>query len=89
MAEIKLEFFSEGFKQILNSDGVKALVQSKGDEICAKANANVGGIETDGFKVTVMPGNYGGGRWIAHVQAADYAAAVAEAENKALTRAVK
>lgn len=89
MAEVKIEFYSEGFKGILNSGGVQALVQSKAEEICARANANVGGIETDGYKTTVMQGGYGGGRWIAHVQAADYAAAVAEAENKALTKAVK
>lgn len=89
MAEIKIEFNSDGFKQLLNSDGVRAMVQSKAEEICARANANVGGIETDGYKTTVMQGNYGGGRWIAHVQAADYAAAVAEAENKSLTKAVK
>ena len=89
MAEIKIEFISEGFKQILNSEGAKALVEGKAEEICPRANANVGGIETDGYRVTVMKGGYGGGRWIAHVQAADYAAAAAEAENKALTKAVK
>lgn len=89
MGEIKIEFNSDGFRQLLESDGVRELVQSTADEICERANANVGGIETEGYKTTVMRGAYGGGRWIAHVQAADYAAAAAEAENKALTKAVK
>lgn len=89
MSEIKIEFYSEGFRQLLNSDGVRSLVQSTADDICARANANVGDIETDGYRVTTMQGGYGGGRWISHVQAADYAAAAAEAENKALTKAVK
>ena len=89
MAEIKIEFYSEGFRQLLMSDGVRALVESTADDICARANANVGDIETAGYKVTTMQGGYGGGRWISHVQAADFAAAAAEAENKTLTRAVK
>ena len=90
MAEIKLEFISEGFKQILNSDGMRSLVESTADDICAKANANVGGFETAGYKVTTMHATkWKDGRWISHVQAADYAAAEAEAEYKALTRAVK
>ena len=48
-----------------------------------------GGRDTDGFVVNTMMGNYGGGRWISNVQATDYEAAVAAAEDKVLDRAVK
>lgn len=86
--QVKIEFNSDGFKQILMSDGVKALVEGEAAKIQAKANANLN-ADSDGYVVNVLPGNYGGGRWVAHVQAADYAAAEAEAEDKTLTKAVR
>lgn len=90
MAEVKIEFDSDGFKQILNSEGTRALLEGKAEEICARANANVSNIDTAGYKVTTLHATkYKDGRWLSHVQAADYAAAVAEAENKSLTKAVK
>ena len=88
--QVDIEFYSNGFKEILNSGGVQLLVQGKAEEICARANANVSDVETAGYKVTTMHATkYKDGRWLSHVQAADYAAAVAEAETKALTRAIK
>ncbi len=90
MAEIKIEFISEGFKQILMSDGVKALVESEANKIRDKANAGISGeFETDGYKTTTMVGNYGGGRYVSYVQATDFGAAQEEAEHKTLTKAVK
>ena len=87
MAEARIEFISEGFRQILLSEGCRDLVQSTTDEIAAKANANNnrGG---DGFASTVQVGGYGGGRWIGFVTATDKKASAAESEDQALTRAL-
>lgn len=82
-----IQFNSAGFKAILESDGVKDLVQDKANEICERANANNdrGG---KGFGVTVKHLSYGGGRWGAYVYAKDAKATQAESEEKALTKAV-
>lgn len=81
----RIQFFSEGFRQILLSEGTHKLVEETAQEIADKANANNtrGG---DGFKATTQVGGYGGGRWIAFVSASDKKASEAEAEDKALTR---
>lgn len=83
----KIKFNSDGFKQILNSDGCKAVVESAAKTIQDKANANLT-EESEGFSMHSWQGNYGGGRWIASVNTTDYASCKAEAENKALSRAV-
>lgn len=87
MKQTTIEFNSDGFRQILLSDGVKSLVEGEAEKIQAKANANISG-DSEGYVVNVMYGNYGGGRWIAHVQAADYQAALEEAEYKTLSGGV-
>ncbi len=89
MSQMEIEFISDGFKEILNSDGTKQLVDSLAQEIQMRANSNVAGEHTDGYKVTTMHSNKGDGRWVSFVQAADYIAAEKEAEYKALTKAVK
>lgn len=83
----RIEFLSEGFRQILLSEGCKNVVQQTAQEITDKANGNNtrGG---DGFEATTKVGGYGGGRWIAFVSASDKKASEAEAEDKALTRAL-
>lgn len=86
--QVNIEFISEGFKEILTSDGVKSLVTEVTNNIQAKANANIGG-ESEGFSAQVRMGGYGGGRWIGHVTTTDGASIRAESEDKALTRAVK
>lgn len=86
--QVKIEFNSAGFREILTSDGVRAVVQSATEEIQAKANANIA-EESEGFSAQVRIGGYGGGRWIGHVTTTDRASIVAESEDKALTRAVK
>lgn len=85
--QIRLEFISSGFKEILESDGVHDLVQDTANEICDRANANNnrGG---EGFATNVIKGGYGGGRWIGFVKATDKESAIAEAEDKALSGAV-
>jgi len=85
--QMKIEFISAGFREILLSDGVKALVDEATTEIQSKANANL--LEdSEGYEKTVMYGNYGGGRWVGFVQCTDRASCVAEAEYNALSGAV-
>ena len=84
---VKLEFISDGFRQILNSEGVKSVVQSEAERI--KAAADSGIIEeSEGFSANVWTGNYGGGRWVGSVTTTDAASSMAESENKVLTKAV-
>lgn len=85
--QIRIEFISEGFKEILNSEGVRAAVLAEAEKIAAKANANMH-EESAGFEAHAWQGNYGGGRWIASASTTDYASMKAESEDKALTRAV-
>ena len=83
----RIVFNSEGFREILLSDGCHNLVQSVTDEIAEKANANNnrGG---NGFNASTEVGGYGGGRWIGFVTATDKKAAAAQSEDQALTRAL-
>ena len=83
----RIVFNSEGFREILLSDGCHEVVQSVTDEIAAKANANNdrGG---NGFNASTEVGGYGGGRWIGFVTATDKKAAAAQSEDQALTRAL-
>lgn len=84
---IRLQFNSDGFKQILLSEGTHKVVEATTEQICAQANANNarGG---DGFVAHTQVGGYGGGRWIGFVTASDKQASIAQAEDQALTRAV-
>lgn len=81
MAEVKIEFNSEGFKQILMSEGMKACVLSEAQKIQEKANDNSGGH----FNAKAWVGNYGGGRYVASA----FSTEKAESEDKALTKAVR
>lgn len=84
----RIEFVSDGFKEILTGDGVKSLVQSAAEKIAGEANQNLAGVESDGYETKVEIGGYGGGRYIAHVNATDAESNKAESEDKALTKAV-
>ena len=84
-----LQFISDGFKAILESSGVQSLVQSVGETIKNSANANAGLEDSDGFSCNVWMGNYGGGRWVASVTTTDKKSMKAEAEDKALSRAIR
>lgn len=86
--QIKIKFNSDGFKQILTGSGVQSVVQSATDNIQSKANANINGT-SEGFSARVWQGNYGGGRWIGSVSTTDTESQRAEAEDKALSKAVK
>lgn len=83
----RIVFNSDGFRQLLLSDGVRELVQSTAEEICDKANGNNtrGG---EGFVVRTQVGGYGGGRYVAFVSSTDKNSFIAESEDKALTGAL-
>ncbi len=87
MEQVRIEFNSEGFRQILLSQGCHDVVTQYTEEIAAKANANNqrGG---EGFKASTQVGGYGGGRWIGFVGMTDKKSMIAESEDKALTRAL-
>lgn len=84
--QTRIEFISDGFKAILQGDGVKQAVTEAAQEIQQKANANV--AEGEGFSCNTWMGAYGGGRWVASVTTTDKASRKAESEDKALSRAV-
>lgn len=81
----KIEFISQGFKDILFSPGTKELVQGVAEDICDRANMDV----PEGFESNVQSGGYGGGRYIAFVRTATKEAALEESENMTLTKAVR
>lgn len=83
----RIVFNSEGFREILLSEGCHELVTNVTEEIADKANANNdrGG---NGFNASTQVGGYGGGRWIGFVTATDNKAAAAQSEDQALTRAL-
>ena len=83
----KIEFVSAGFKEILSSDGVAAIITQHTEAICDRANANLS-EESEGFKSRVFQGG-GQGRVVGTVYTTDHASRVAEAEEKALSRAVR
>lgn len=85
MGETRIVFDSEGFRQILLSEGCQELVTQVTEEIRDKANSNAG---FEGFDSSVQVGGYGGGRWIGFVTAQDKKAGAAESEDQALTRAL-
>lgn len=87
MNEVKIEFNSDGFREILLSPGVESAVRSAAESIRNKAESNLDG-SSDGYSVSTWQGDYGGGRWIASVTGSDNAANKAESEYKALSGAV-
>ena len=86
--QVRLQFISDGFREILLSDGVKSLVEENAKKIQEKANSGIDG-QSEGFLANVWQGQYGGGRWIGSVTTTDFESQKAEAENKVLSKAVK
>ena len=82
MANARIVFNSDGFKQLLNSPEVEALVLSEAQKI---ADAASEGLEGEGFKAHSRKA---GTRYIAFAGATDEESIRAEAENKTLSRAV-
>lgn len=91
--EIKIEFNSDGFRQILLGSGVQSVVNDATQRIASRANANLtdgssAGYEGDVVESPRMSAYGSGGRWVGFVRALDYKAMADEAENKSLSRAV-
>ena len=82
MANARIVFNSDGFKQLLNSSEVEALVLSEAQKI---ADAASEGLEGEGFKAHSKKA---GTRYIAFAGTTDEESIRAEAENKTLSRAV-
>lgn len=83
----RIEFISQGFKDILLSEGVGELVASHTERVCAECNGlNYRGGE--GFESATFKGNYGGGRWVGYIGAIDEEARMAAAEDKVFERAL-
>ena len=101
MKQTRIVFNSEGFREILLSEGCRQLVQQTTEDIRDKAVQNYAAVDPDSLakmmnpqadasesiKASVQVGGYGGGRWIGFVTADAYASA-AEAEDAVLTRAI-
>lgn len=81
--KVRIEFNTEGFRELLQSSEVKGLVEEHTNAILDRA-----GGEEAGFSASVWEAGYGGGRWAGTVRTASYDAARAEATDKTLTKAV-
>lgn len=78
----RIEFNSEGFRELLNSPEVEQLCLERAQTIADRAN-EAGGV--DGFKAHSQKA---GTRYIAFAGTTDEASAQAESENKVLSQAV-
>ncbi len=88
MTQIRLEFNSDGFKELLCSDGIQGAVESAASGIQARANANANLSEkSSGYYMRTVQGSRAG-RWLGFVGATDHETLVAESEYQALTKAV-
>lgn len=86
--KMTIEWIHEGFEALLCDEGTMALVQEQTDRIRDAANANNdrGG---DGFDSATRLGRaYGSQRALGFVYSTDEKSALAESEDKALSRAV-
>lgn len=79
----KIEFISQGFKEILQTEGTRQVVSEVAEQIAAEANANG---NCDGFEANVIMGSRAQ-RYIGFVSATDKESMAAESETQALTRA--
>lgn len=86
--QVEIEFFSEGFEQILTSAGTMSAVQSATEGIWARANANNNRGGTGFHSGTRIGRAYGSQRALGFVYTTDRKSAIAESEDKALSEAV-
>lgn len=80
---VRLEFNSDGFRELLNSSEVEQLVLQHAQEIANRANEASG---LDSFEAHSLKA---GTRYIAFAGTTDDASAQAEAEDKVLSQAVQ
>lgn len=86
--QVEIEFFPEGFEQILTSSGTMSAVQSATNAIYARANANNRHGGTGFHSGTRIGKAYGSQRALGFVYTTDRKSQIAEAEDKALSEAV-
>ena len=84
--QVEIEFFSEGFEQILTAPGTMSAVESAAAAIRERANANNTRGGSGFYSGTRIGTAYGSQR--ALVYTSDKKSAQAEAEDKALSEAV-
>jgi len=86
--QMKLEFVPEGFEAILCSEGARAACEEAGGAIQARANANLN-ADSEGYAMSSRTVTaYGSLRNMTFVYTTDKASIIAEAEDKALSKAV-
>lgn len=87
--QIKIEFNSEGFEEILTSDGAGKVCAEQAERIADNANAGLTSENTDGFKTGgKIVKAYGSKRWMYFVYTTDAATMYAEATDQTLSKAV-
>lgn len=86
--KVEIQFFSEGFEQILTSDGTMSAVKSAAESIRARANENNTHGGKGFYSGTRIGRAYGSQRALGFVYTSDKKSAIAEAEDKALSEAV-
>lgn len=79
----RIEFISDGFRQLLNLPETEALVLSKAQDIADRASAEA--PDSQGYRASSRKAET---RYIAFAGTTDEASCIAEAENKTLSRAV-
>ena len=82
MADVRIEFISDGFREILFSEGCQEVVMQTAEGIAERANANSG---LDSFVATTVKS---GTRIIGFASTTNTESLKAESEDKALTRAI-
>ena len=86
--KVEIEFFSDGFAQIVASAGTMSAVQDATNQIQARANANNTRGGSGFYAGTRMGRAYGANRALGFVYSSDKESALAESEDKALSGAV-
>ena len=87
--QMKLEFVPEGFEAILCSEGARAACEEAGGAIQARANAYMNDADSEGYAMSSRTVTaYGSLRSMTFVYTTDKASIIAEAEDKALSKAV-
>lgn len=87
--QVEIEFFSEGFEEILTSSGTMDAVNSAAAAIRERANANNTRGGSGFFSGSRIGRAYGSQRALGFVYTSDNKSAIAEAEDKALSEAVR
>ena len=87
--QVEIEFFSEGFEEILTSSGTMDAVNSAAAAIRERANTNNTRGGSGFFSGSRIGRAYGSQRALGFVYTSDNKSAKAEAEDKALSEAVR